>query len=201
MKSLFTLLLFLTCKTIFSQVLGNFKHQVDNYGNFVVYFEGENITNNTLWNINLVCMNEEKGDKLSLSLNQLNSGGSFYIGPKEGWNWELGEKLFITFSNGKSFYWTYGKSATNHNNNIYQNPNNSYDVTSKKLRIQQIDLQISQLERKIKDSERSLKLFEEMGEKNPSISNSMLQQSTLQLIQTYEQQKYNLELEKIELLY
>jgi hypothetical protein len=204
MKLIIPSLFFFYCFSAIGQVNGDFKCEFDNNGNKIVYFEGQNITNMALWNVKIDCVNSSKGDKLSFLLNQLNSGDSFYIGPNEGWNWELGEKLYITYSNGQTFYWTYENTMNTPNDESItipndQSPSIQYNETSKQLRIQQIDLQINQLESRIKDTERSLKLYEDIGAKNPSAANTMLQQSTRRLIQKYEQQKYNLELEKSKL--
>jgi hypothetical protein len=63
-------------------------------------------------------------------------------------------------------------------------------------KIQMLQTQINILDRKIQDQERSVRLYEEWGEKRPGASNMMLQQSARNLLNTYERQKMDLEMQK-----
>lgn len=75
-------------------------------------------------------------------------------------------------------------------------PTQEMSAAQRRARIQALDVQIKSLEWKIRDQERSLRMLEESGEKNPGATNLMAQQSALNLLQAYEQQKAQLEMEK-----
>lgn len=78
-------------------------------------------------------------------------------------------------------------------------PPQEMSAAQKKARIQALDVQIKSLEWKIRDQERSLRMLEESGEKSPGATNLMAQQSVLNLLQQYQSQKAQLELEKARL--
>ncbi|MDP3442498.1 MAG: hypothetical protein Q8T08_06505 [Ignavibacteria bacterium] len=181
-----------------SPIQGSFKTKADYIGNTYIYFEGVNNSDYDFSNLTIACINEVKNEKINFSLDKLDSGDSFLIGAKDGWFWERGEKLYVIFANGKSIYWVYNPHPNGYDQNAITT-NNFSNNSNNKYRAEQIKIQIRQLEGKIKDSNRSLQLYEEMGSKNISISNQMLQQSTRQLIRTYENQKSNLEMELIRL--
>ncbi|MFI3261465.1 MAG: hypothetical protein R3Y26_01015 [Rikenellaceae bacterium] len=62
--------------------------------------------------IKISCINEYLGQKKDFNI-VVNSGTNFNVGPNEGWYWQSGEKLYITYSNGTSVYWTYGANQSN----------------------------------------------------------------------------------------
>lgn len=61
---------------------------------------------------------------------------------------------------------------------------------------QRIDSRISELEFNIQEAEKSLSLYEEVGREHYSLSNTMLQKSTRDLIKTYKNQLYQLRMKK-----
>lgn len=191
---LFSYFVFCSMMLSTAQVNGGFKSEADNYGNEIVYFEGQNVANSTLYDMKIYCVNEIKDQKKELVLSGLIAGQKFTVGLREGWSWENGEKLYVVYSNGRSVYWTFSQAGA-------IQYNNTNDATQRRLKIQQIDLQINQYQRKLQDAQRSLQLSIELGNKNPSITNSMLQQSQRNLIQTYEQQIANLQNQRSSLSY
>ena len=62
-----------------------------------------------------------------------------------------------------------------------------------------LETKISALNRKIIDQKRSIKEYENWGDERPGATNIMLQNSAHNLLQTYEKQKMNLELQKSKL--
>ena len=69
----------------------------------------------------------------------------------------------------------------------------------RRAKIQMLETQISILDRKIRDQEKSVRQYEEWGDKRPGATNIMLQQSARNLLQTYERQKMQLEMQKARL--
>lgn len=67
--------------------------------------------------------------------------------------------------------------------------------SSGKLSKPYLKAEIKRLESKIKDTERSLERYQKWGEQNPTATNAMLQQSTFNLLQTYQNQKLQYEME------
>ena len=106
-----------------SPIQGSFKTQADYVGNTYVYFEGVNISDYDFSDLTISCVNEMKDEENSFSLDELDSGDSFSVGIDDGWLWEPGEKLYITFANGKSFYWTYVPE-----NNFIDDPVTPYSI-------------------------------------------------------------------------
>lgn len=89
-----------------AQISGGFNTGTDIYGNKYVYFQG---TNNSSYNINIniLCRNDNLDEERAFNFSPLYSGNSFTIGPANGWIWQPGEKLYITYPNGKSVYWVF----------------------------------------------------------------------------------------------
>lgn len=170
--SLFLIGLFAT--TSLAQISGGF-YMIDGY----VYFKGQNASGYGLGNITIQCVNSYLGQQLEFTMDFLPNGNSFTIGPSNGWEWQQGEQLFITFANGQSVYWTYQPVPA------YDSPYDNYsdDSYSNNLVVRE---QIRQLESKIRDAERSLRQYEERNRQNPSISNTQLINSQRRLINTYE---------------
>lgn len=192
-KIFFTILFAFTALFSIGQIAGGFYYGTDYGGNVYVYFQGTNISQYNL-QFKIRSVNEQLDEEKSWNC-KLSMGENFTVGPSDGWYWQLGEKLIITYPNGASYHWVYAPQQNYNNNYNYNNspnPNQTNDYY-KKSQIESIKFQISQLDQKIRDSERSLALYKELGEKNYSISNTMLQQSTLRLIQTYRTQKSSLE--------
>lgn len=79
--------------------------------------------------------------------------------------------------------------------------NNSGNQTSNRQRAAQIDAQISQLQGKLADAQRSLELYTGWENDRPGISTSQMVQSARNLVNTYNQQIYNLQMEKANLGY
>jgi hypothetical protein len=91
-------------------ISGSFKIGMDDNGNRVVYFQGNNLTRYNI-PITIMTVNEELNENRRWAFNFF-AGKSFSIGPNEGWFWQPGEKLIIYFPNGQSTYWVYGDSGT-----------------------------------------------------------------------------------------
>jgi hypothetical protein len=102
------------------------------------------------------------------------------------------------------------KAYFNQRNPSFQGNGNSYmppapagtsnpqgmSAEQRNARIQMLQTQINILDRKIRDQERSVRLYEEWGDKRPGATNMMLQQSARNLLDTYERQKMDLEMQK-----
>lgn len=160
--------------TSLAQISGGF-YMIDGS----VYFKGQNVSGYGLGNITLLCVNSYLDQQLEYTVDFLPNGNTFIIGSSDGWEWQQGEQLFITYANGKSVYWTYQPVP------VYNSPYDNYseDSYSDNLMVRE---QIRQLESKIRDAERSLRQYEESNRRNPSISGSQLINSQKRLIQTYE---------------
>jgi hypothetical protein len=106
-RLLIATIIFVVSYSIFSQnpIQGQFLVGSDSYGNSVVYFRGNNISQYIL-PITVICVNETLRQQRSFSYN-VAPGYSFSIGPNEGWKWQPREKLYVYYQNGQSFYWTY----------------------------------------------------------------------------------------------
>lgn len=173
MKRIITLCLASIFATImFAQISGGFY-----YGNGFVYFMGQNVSGYGLSKLTIKCVNNQLNQQQTFTMSFLANGKTFTIGPADGWEWQPGEQLFITYANGQSVYWAYQPTSPSYN----IAPNNN--STRNNLVIQE---QIRQLESKIRDAERSLRLYEKWNDKNPSISNTQLINAQRQLIRTYQ---------------
>lgn len=159
---------------LLAQVSGGFYNQ-DGF----IYFQGQNVSGYGLRNITIRCVNSYLNQQHEFTIDFFPNGNIFTISPSDGWEWQQGEQLFITFANGKSVYWTYQPVS------VYNSPYDNYsdDSSSDNLVVRE---QIRQLESKIRDAERSLRQYEESNRRNPSISGSQLINSQKRLIQTYE---------------
>lgn len=173
-RTIFLCLACLFTTTLFSQITGGFYNQ-----NGYIYFIGQNVSGYGLRNLTIKCVNSELNQQQTFTMDFLSKGNTFAVGPSEGWVWQPGERLIITYANRQSVYWIYQPTP------VYNSP---YDNSSNKSSGNNIVIQeqIRQLESKIRDAERSLRLYEEWNRKNPSISNSQLINSQRQLIRTYQ---------------
>ena len=164
--------------TLMSQITGGFYQQ-----NGYVYFMGQNISGGALRNLTIRCVNSVLSQQQTFRMNFLVNGGTFTVGPNDGWAWELGERLIVTYANGQSVYWDFQPVPTlgMPDDNMYYYNNSTSDNMVDRERIRQ-------LESKKRDAERSLRMYEQWNEENPSVSNSQLIISTKRLIRTYENQ-------------
>ena len=72
-------------------------------------------------------------------------------------------------------------------------------AAQRRAKIQALDARIRTLNRKIMDQKRSIQQYENWGDERPGATNLMLQNSARNLLQTYERQKMNLEMQKAKL--
>lgn len=179
MKRIFLLFcLAVICQlTVWAQLSGGFYNQ-----NGCVYFVGQNVSGYALGNLTVRCVNFVLNQRQFYSVESLANGGSFSIGPENGWQWQPGEQVIVTYQSGLSVYWTFQPASAY--GVPYSNPS-SAESSSHNLVIQE---RIRQLEWKIRDAERSLRKYEEWNRKNPSISSSQLVNSQRRLIRTYQEQ-------------
>lgn len=177
MKRLF--LFFCLCTlfqlTILAQLSGGFYNQ-----NGSIYFVGQNVSGYSLSNLTVKCVNSALGQQQSYTVGFLANGDSFSVGPENGWYWQPGEQLFVTYENGQSVYWIFQPVPT------YNVPyDNSSSSSGNDLVIRE---RIRQLEWKLRDAEESLRKYEEWNRKDPSISGGQLVNSQRRLIRTYREQ-------------
>lgn len=158
-----------------AQISGGFYNQ-----NGAVCFVGQNVSGYVLNNLTINCVNAALNQRTTLTLNFLANGASFSVGPTEGWMWQPGEQLYVTFANGQTVYWTFQPVTPS-----YTVPDNSYSPSSSNNNLV-IQEEIRQLESKIKDAERSLSLYQEWHDKNPTSTNARLITEQRRLIQTYQ---------------
>lgn len=161
--------------TLSAQLSGGFYNQ-----NGYVYFVGRNVSGYSLRNLTIRCVNPALNQQQTYVVKSLANGETVSVGPDDGWFWQPGEQLFVTYGNGQSIYWTFQP--------VYNTPYDnslSGSSSSDNLVIQE---RIRQLEWKLRDAERSLRQYEEWNRKNPSISGSQLVSSQRRLIRTYQEQ-------------
>lgn len=178
MKRLFSILLLICTLSLSAvvQITGGFYTQ-----NGSVFFMGTNNSGYNLSGLTIKCVNNYLNQERTFTLNTMVNGSNFTVGDADGWTWQPGEHLYVTYSNGKSVYWTY-QPSTNYNpsyNNQYENSSSNNAVILERIR---------QLEWKLKDAERSLRQYEESNNKHPSATGSMLVSSARNLVRTYQQQ-------------
>ena len=169
---------FYSSLSLMSQIVGGFYQQ-----NGYVYFMGQNVSGFTLRNLTIQCVNAVLSQQQTFTMNFLANGGTFTVGPNDGWAWEVGERLIVVYANGQSVYWDFQPvpAYVAPNTNMYDYDNSASDNL--------VDMErIRQLESKKRDAERSLRMYEQWNEENPSVSNSQLINSTKRLIRTYENQ-------------
>lgn len=182
MKKRIVILLGLACACstlLIAQITGGFYNQ-DGF----VYFKGQNISGFGLQNLTIKCVNNYLNEQKTFNISFFNSGGTFTVGPSDGWQWQPGEQLYVTYNNGTSVYWTY-QPSTGFNPFYNNNSSNSSSSASNNLVLQE---RIRQLERKLEDAESSLRKYQEWNRQNPSISGSQLIDSQRRLMRTYQDQ-------------
>lgn len=160
-----------------AQITGGFYNQ-----NGSVYFMGANNSGYKLGKITIKCVNSYLQQEQTFTMNYMLNGSNFTVGEADGWIWQPGEQLFITYSNGQSVYWTYQPSiytSPSHNNQYNNNSSSNNGVILERIR---------QLEWKLQNEQKSLSEYEARNNKNPSISGSRLVSSQRELIRTYQQQ-------------
>ncbi len=172
---LFSCLCALFPLTMLAQLSGGFYNQ-----NGSIYFIGQNASGYSLSNLTVKCVNSALGQQQSYTVEFLANGDSFSVGSENGWFWQPGEQLFVTYGNGQSVYWVFQPVPTY--NVSYDNSSSSsgdYLVIRERIR---------QLEWKLRDAEESLRKYEEWNRKDPSISGGQLVNSQRRLIRTYRDQ-------------
>ena len=172
---LFSCLCALFPLTMLAQLSGGFYNQ-----NGSIYFIGQNASGYSLSNLTVKCVNSALGQQQSYTVEFLANGDSFSVGSENGWFWQPGEQLFVTYGNGQSVYWVFQPVPTY--NVSYDNSSSSsgdYLVIRERIR---------QLEWKLRDAEESLRKYEEWNRKDPSISGGQLVNSQRRLIRTYRNQ-------------
>lgn len=160
-----------------AQITGGFYAQ-----NGSVYFMGTNNSGYKLGCLTIKCVNTYLQQERTFTMDYMLNGSNFTVGEANGWTWQSGEQLFITYGNGQSVYWTYQPStytATSYNNQYNNNSSSNNGVILERIR---------QLEWKLQDAQRSLSDYETRNNKNPSISGGMLVNSQRKLVRTYQQQ-------------
>lgn len=179
MKRLFSFLCFYAvCQfTMLAQLLGGFYNQ-----NGHIYFVGQNVSGNSLRNLTVQCVNSTLNQQQSYTVRFLANGETFSVGPGDGWFWQQGEQLWVTYGNGQSVYWTFQPTP------IYNIPYDNSSSSSSSSNNSVLQERIRQLEWKLQDAEKSLRKYEEWNRKNPSISGSQLVNSQRRLIRTYQEQ-------------
>lgn len=201
-KITFTILFAFTALFSIGQITGGFFYGTDYGGNVYVYFQGTNISQYSI-RIEIRSINEQLDQEKSWNCN-LSSGDYFTVGPSDGWFWQPGEKLIITYSNGTSYYWVY---ALQQNYNSYDNfmdrdimtpawmdnvPDiNNYDQFNSSKSTNrtkaEIDIQIAKLERYLSDARRDYE----------NCSSVVLKPSYYKIIQNYEEKLQELRTERI----
>ena len=179
MKKILVLLIMICTTSIVSvaQITGGFYSQ-----NGSVYFMGTNNSGYKLGSITIRCVNSYLQQERTFTMNYMLNGSNFTVGEADGWTWQPGEQLFVTYSNGNSVYWIY--QPTTYTNPSYDNQYNNNSSSNNGV----IQERIRQLEWKLQDSQRSLSEYEARNNKNPSVSGGMLVNSQRQLVRTYQQQ-------------
>lgn len=168
------------CVSGYAQIKGGF-YTGTFQGQVCIYFQGTNVSGNSLCNLKVYCVNEILNQRQEYTLELLDNNGSFELGPANNWMWQPGEKLYVVYSNGQSVYWVY---AANPNIAVPDYIPDQRDYSNKAT----IRARISELEYKLKDAERSLRSYERSNEKNPSATGMMLIMEQQKLIQTYRNQ-------------
>ncbi len=174
---LFSCLCALFPLTMLAQLSGGF-YNLNGY----VYFVGQNVSGYSLENMTVKCVNAALGQQQSYTVEFLANGDSFSVGPENGWYWQPGEQLFVTYENGQSVYWVFQPVP------VYNNPYDNSSSNSSSGNEMVIRERIRQLEWKLRDAEESLRKYEESNRKNPSISGGQLVSSQRRLVQTYRDQ-------------
>ena len=174
---LFSCLCALFPLTMLAQLSGGFYNQ-----NGSIYFVGQNASGYALRNLTVKCVNVALGQQQSYTIGSLADGDSFSVGPENGWFWQPGEQLFVTYGNGRSVYWAFQPVPT------YPTYDVPYDNSSSSGNDLVIRERIRQLEWKLRDAEESLRKYEEWNRKDPSISGGQLVNSQRRLIRTYREQ-------------
>lgn len=118
----------------FSQIQGGFYSFYDNYGYSHIYFKGTNLTQYN-YDITITYLNTITGEKKVKYCKPLYSNNNFTIGENDGWWWQPGEYLIITYSNGKSYYWRYGDAYNTINGREYKSYNPSFGGSKKSDRL------------------------------------------------------------------
>lgn len=123
--------------------------------------------------------------------------------------WDVHNRLFrvvaagVGPSNEVAAYLNQGSRNLEHSGTTYMPPAppppQGMPTCQRRVKIQMLETQISILDRKIRDQERSVRQYEEWGNRNPGATNTMLQQSARNLLQTFERQKMQLEMQKARL--
>lgn len=168
------------CVSGYAQIKGGF-YTGTFQGQVCIYFQGTNVSGNSLCNLKVYCVNEILNQRQEYTLELLDNNGSFELGPANNWMWQPGEKLYVVYSNGQSAYWVY---AANPNIAVPDYIPDQRDYSNKAT----IRARISELEYKLKDAERSLRSYERSNEKNPSATGMMLIMEQQKLIRTYRDQ-------------
>lgn len=168
------------CVSGYAQIKGGF-YTGTFQGQVCIYFQGTNVSGNSLCNLKVYCVNEILNQQQEYTLELLDNNGSFELGPANNWMWQLGEKLYVVYNNGQSVYWEY---AANPNIAVPDYIPDQRDYSNKAT----IRARISELEYKLKDAERSLRSYERSNEKNPSTTGMMLIMEQQKLIRTYRDQ-------------
>lgn len=160
-----------------AQITGGFYSK-----NGSVYFRGTNNSGYKLGSLKIKCVNSYLKQERTFTMNYMMNGSNFTVGEADGWIWQPGEQLFVTYSNGQSVYWIY--QSTTYSNPSYDNQYNNNSSSNNGVILERI----RQLEWKLQDAQRSLSEYEARNNNNPSVSGGMLVNSQRQLVRTYQQQ-------------
>ena len=202
-KTIFTILLAFTSLFSIGQVTGGFYYGTDYGGNVFIYFQGTNVSQYSI-QLEIKSVNEQLKEEKSWNCN-LAPGNYFTIAPSDGWFWQPGEKLIITYSNGTSYYWVYAPQQNYNSYNDFMDrdimtPSWMYDIpdisdynqfnstNSKSHRTKaEIDIQIAKIERELSDTRRNYE----------NCSSVVLKPRYYRIIQDYEKMLQKLRTERI----
>lgn len=84
------------------QITGCFYTQNGN-----VVFKGTNNSGYKLESLTIICVNKTLAIEKTFTVDYLLNGAYFTVGVDDGWLWQHGEQLGVTFSDGSSIFWRY----------------------------------------------------------------------------------------------
>jgi hypothetical protein len=164
----------------FAQISGGY-YWWNSMGQSFLYFQGKNVSGHPL-NIKVTCVNEGLKQHSTFTFSNLANGKVFTIGPANGWVWQNGEKLYVSYGN-KKVYWICN-IVSQTSSSYYPSYTPSYN-TNNYSNYYAIEAQIRMYEYKLRDAERSLEMYRHWNEENPSASGTSLIISQQSLIWTY----------------
>ena len=176
-------ILFIICFFVFSgkgiaQVSGTFYYAFDQ-GQLIIYFQGTNWSRRDLHNVKVKCVDEQLKQQWEITLEIVASGSPFIVGPGRKWMWQMGEKLYITYADGKTLCWE-----------CKLHPLNCSAESKKTVVNTAAEIEIEQLRYKIREGKEYLREYEQMNARNPSAVARMFVREQMKLIQDYQEKLY-----------